>query len=121
MKENREGTHEHYTTTARHFCPDSEAYTGADSLLTAQREGWQIVGRMIYREDVLLRGSRFCTVYYFRLQRGSKYMTMPIICNPYIQRMIRQYHLQVMPHSRQQQSYDPDDTVIVPGLRRARA
>ncbi len=112
-KSNREGTHEQYTTTDRHFCPKSEAYTGADSLLTAQRRGWKMVGRLVYREDILLRGSRFRTVYYFRLRRGYATLTMPILSNPYVLYIIRQERLEVLPYSRLQSAY-LDDTIIIP-------
>lgn len=99
MKANREGTHEHYTVTDRHFCPQSEAYTGGDSLLTAQRQGWQLVGRVVYRHDMLLRGSRFRTVYYFRLRRNQEVMVMPILHNPFVLHLIQQQRLSVLPYT----------------------
>ncbi len=96
---NPEGTHERYTVTDRHYCPYSESYTGADSLLTAQRNGWRMVG-LAYREDILLRGSRHTALYYFKLQRGTDVMVMPILSNPFVMRMLKQYNVRVLPYSR---------------------
>lgn len=72
-----------------------------------------MVGRLVYREDILLRGSRFRTVYYFRLRRGYATLTMPILSNPYVLYIIRQERLEVLPYSRLQSAY-LDDTIIIP-------
>ena len=120
MKNNQKETYEQYTATDRHFCPLSESYTGGDSLLTAQRCGWQIMGQVVYRKDILLRGSRFRTMYYFRLRRGSESLTMPILSNPFVLRLIRQQSIQVLPYSRLHSAY-LDDTIILLEQLRAHA
>jgi hypothetical protein len=116
---NPEGTHERYTMTDRHYCPYSESYTGADSLLTAQRNGWRLVG-LAYREDILLRGSRHTAVYYFKLQRGSEQMVMPILSNPFVMRMVRQYNIHVLPYSRTHKDA-AEETVEAPQVLYAHA
>lgn len=84
---NPKGMHERFTDTNRHFSPDSERYTGADSLLTAQRYDWRLVN-IVYEEYVLMRGGRFTSLYYFKLVRDTEKMIMPILSNPFILRML---------------------------------
>lgn len=73
--------------THRHFAPDSETYTGADSLLTAQNEGWCLLN-IVYQRQIRLNGGRFTTVYYFKLLRESEMMIMPILANPFIEGLL---------------------------------
>lgn len=110
---NPEGTHEKYTQTDRHWCPQSEkTYTGADSLLTAQRNGWRLLG-IAYRQDILLRGSRYTTLYYFKLFKDGKRVIMPVLSNPFVARMVKQQRIRVesLP---QQQAESLDETVEAP-------
>ncbi len=116
---NPEGTHERYTSTDRHYCPYSESYTGADSLLTAQRNGWRLVG-LAYREDILLRGSRHTALYYFKLQRDNEQMVMPILSNPFVMRMVRHYNIRLLPYSRTRSTIT-EETVEAPVVEFAHA
>ncbi|MEM9951363.1 MAG: hypothetical protein AAF846_07180 [Chloroflexota bacterium] len=84
---NPQGTHDKYTEVDRHFDPKSEVYTGADSLITAQRNGWKLVN-IAYEERVTMRSGRYATLYYFKLTRSDNKMIMPIIANPFIERML---------------------------------
>lgn len=97
---NPEGTHRTYTETDRHYHPRSERYTGADSLLTAQRNGWHIVD-VAYREDFLLRGGRVTTVYHFKLVRYGETMLMPIVNNPFVTKMLHRHRIAVRPYPSQ--------------------
>ena len=93
-----DGTHEPYTRTNRHWCAKSETYyTGADSLLTAQRMGWQLTD-IIYYEDVRFAGNRFTTVYHVVLRRNQERRVMPVLCNPFMQRLVEQPHIQLYPY-----------------------
>jgi hypothetical protein len=85
----------YFTETPRHWCPHSEKYTGADSLITALRNGWAL-SRLVYREDVYHGGSRHTAVYYFELKRDTAMVTMPIICTPFIVRFIAHLNLKVL-------------------------
>lgn len=100
------GSHEHYTSTDRHYCPKTETYTGADSLLTAQRNGWHLVG-VAYRETIIFGGGRHTCIYHFELHRLGETLMMPIVENPYVGRLIEQYHMDIL-----EASYDmPRSTV----------
>lgn len=91
-----EGTHEYFTRTKRHWSARSEAYTGADSLLTAQRLGWQVQG-LAYREQFMLSGGRHTTLYHVKLVRGTKNIFMPIVDNPFLQRIFVHYDVKIVP------------------------
>jgi len=86
---NPEGNHEKYTNTDRHWCPLSERYTGADSLLAAQRNGWRVL-QIVYEETIILRGGRSTSIYYFMLIQNSQRIVMPVLNNPFVQRMLAQ-------------------------------
>jgi len=90
-------THDYYTRKPRHYCPRSEAFTGADSLISKLRQGWTPSGR-IYEHKVLFKGSRFTTVYYFELRRDGDMLTMPVVSNPYVQRLVHEMRLQIVRH-----------------------
>ena len=90
------GTHEYYTKHDQHFCPKSETFTGADSLITAQRNGWQMVG-LAYREDVLLSGGRHTTVYHFELHKHGETIVMPVVSNPFVVRILRSRQIDILP------------------------
>lgn len=90
-----EGTYEYYTKYGQHFCAKSETYTGADSLITAQRNGWRIAG-FVYREDIFLSGSRHTTLYHFELHKASEMLIMPVVANPFVERLLRKRQLRVL-------------------------
>jgi len=94
----RDGWHEKYTETPRHWCPKTEPFTGGDSLLTALAEGWQVMDHAVYREVIMIRRSRHTTVYYFNLYRNAQTRTMAVIANPFVQRFLRNHHYRVRPY-----------------------
>lgn len=91
-----EGTHEHFTRDNRHWCPQSEAYAGADHLLSAQRLGWRLLG-LAYCEPVLLPSGRRTTLYHFKLVRKDAVVIMPIVDNPFVQRLLLSHSIAVVP------------------------
>lgn len=91
---NPQGMHEYYTDTDRHWHAGSESYTGGDSLLTALRNGWQLL-TLAYEQQVDLRGGRCVTVIHFQLVNGSKRMVMPVVENPFIARLLRERRIMV--------------------------
>lgn len=90
-----EGVHEFYTKHDQHFCPKSEAYTGADSLVTAQRNGWKLVG-LAYREEIMLSGGRHTTLYYFELHKQGETFVMPVLSNPFVMRLMKSKQIRVL-------------------------
>ena len=94
---NREGAYEHYMDDNRHWCPRSEQYTGADSLISALRRGWVMTGS-VYREDIFLRGNRHTTVFHFELRDGDTLHVMSVISNPFLMRFLQNRRLQILMH-----------------------
>lgn len=72
----------------RHWHPDSEPYTGGDSLATALADGWQLTALpryQVYRFD----SRRHVHLYFFELERLGEHRTMPVLANPFVERLIR--------------------------------
>jgi len=107
------GTHEHYTRTHRHWCPRSEAYTGADSLLSAQRQGWRLLG-LAYQEKVMLGAGRYTNLYHFKLAREGEVVLMPVINNPFVQRLLKTHNIAIVPII--EAEFDEATTEIVTSL-----
>jgi hypothetical protein len=84
-----------YTDTPRHWSPGCEQYTGADSLITALRNGWAVC-RLVFRQDVMHGGYRRTSVYFFELKHDTRVVTMPVISTPFIVRFIAAHHLRVI-------------------------
>lgn len=73
----------------RHWSPLSEKFTGADSLITALYQGWQIVDCRI--EKLYGDISQGVAVYLFTLLLQDDCMVMPVIGNPYVERLAVQF------------------------------
>jgi len=84
-----------FTNRPRHWSPMCEAYTGADSLITALRNGWR-VRPTVYRQDVLHGGSRRTSIYTFTLQFGTEVRNMAVICTPFIVRFLAEQRFMVL-------------------------
>jgi hypothetical protein len=88
--------HADYPDIRRYWSETSQHYAGGDHLLTAFQRDWQIPDT-VYEEVHWLGGSRPIKVYYFELSCGDARMTMPVISNPFVRRMIRYMKLKVLP------------------------
>lgn len=85
-----------YRRTTRHWHPGSEKWAGADCLLTAMDNGWQ-VDSTVYCQEFWRPGARLITVYHFELSKGDQRLDMPVITNPYARRLIRRMKNNVQP------------------------
>lgn len=81
--------HVQYFSFAKHWCHRSEKFAGVDALLTAIDQKWS-VGEVVYLEEHWHAGSRRVAIYHFSLKRGSETMTMPVIDNPMLGRLLLQ-------------------------------
>ncbi|MEQ8673887.1 MAG: hypothetical protein RLP44_12810 [Aggregatilineales bacterium] len=72
----------------RHWCAQSETFTGADSLITALDRGWRIVDYTI--DDTQKCYTQPIAIYVFTLRIEQTVVTMRIINNPYIARLANQ-------------------------------
>jgi hypothetical protein len=94
--------------TYRHWHAQSEKYAGGDSLATALYLGWTL-GEAVQLEERWYAGTRRVAVYYFDLTRGEDHMTMPVIGNPYVDQLIAQSKLNVVPFGDYQRSKNEID------------
>lgn len=94
---------QYFEVTSQHWHPTSEQFAGADNLITAVNEGWE------FDETVILRphwyaGQRRVDVFYFTLTRNDEQMTMPVINNPYVERLIATHHIKVVEKDQKESS-----------------
>ena len=113
---NPKGNHGKYTQTDRHFCPKSEIYTGADSLVTAQRNGWRLIN-IVYEDQIEMRGGRYTSLYYFKLVRHGAKMIMPILATPFIERMLLHRKMLLLPFPNRTTNDIRDQTVEMAAVR----
>lgn len=81
-----------------HWSPESQTYTTADVLLQYLRDAWTL-RRNVVVETFGCSSYRRVSVYHFVLQKGSRRIELPIIENPIVQRLMRQYELAVLEES----------------------
>ena len=84
-----------YLEVYHHWHPDSEEYAGADCLMTALYNGW-MVNKVVQAEQLWLPTARSVNVYTFELRRLGQSMIMPVIANPYVERLIRNAALDLL-------------------------
>lgn len=87
LQPNAKNFHVQYFDVNRHWSPRSEKFAGADSLITAMNRGWA-VSEDVVRHEHWHAGVRCVSVYHFTLRRDDTEITMPIIENPYVTRLL---------------------------------
>jgi hypothetical protein len=85
--QNLSNFHYAYSHLIRHWHAESEKYAGGDALFTALDNGWAIEESVMYEEH-WSNGAQCVVVFYFQLKRGGEAMTMPVITNPFVRRML---------------------------------
>jgi hypothetical protein len=88
--------HYAYVDFLRHWHADSERFTGGDALYTAIHNGW-LVNKIVGFEERWKVGARGTPIYYFELSRSGETVTMPVIGNPYVRRVIRTLQAELVP------------------------
>ena len=79
----------------RHWHPKSEHFAGGDSLATALIRGW-VLKEPIVVDVYWCAGARQVKVYHCDLVRNDEHMHMPVLDNPYIDRLIQHMELSVI-------------------------
>ena len=85
----------HTSDLTCHWCPQSQRYAGGDALLTYLNNGWEIQGN-IYCEEYWHGGSRRILIYYFVLARQGECVTMRVLTNPLVDRLLDKLGLRVL-------------------------
>ena len=89
-------SHRHSTDMSRHWCPQSQRYAGGDALLTYLHNGWQMKDD-VYYEEYWQGGARRVVIYYFALVNNGHWVTMGVIHNPFVERLMHEMALKVIP------------------------
>lgn len=79
--------HTEYLEVTQHWHNLSEKYAGGDALLTRLYDGWEIC-ETVWREDHWFAGMRAVTIYHFEIKRGDDREILPVVNNPYVNRLI---------------------------------
>jgi hypothetical protein len=80
----------------RHWDGVSEKYAGGDSLLTALYTGWKLP-EVVFVERHWHAGSRRVNVYHFKLTCDGDSLTMPVIGNPFVTRLLMEHNIRLIP------------------------
>lgn len=80
-----------YIDPPRHWCQQCQPYAGVDALLSFLDGGWTIVDE-IGRDEHWLGGTRRILVYYFILANRDDVITMPVLCNPVLDRLLAELY-----------------------------
>jgi hypothetical protein len=83
------------TDELRHWCPVSEKFASGDALVSALNQGWAVEG-VVFREDHWAAGVRRVPIYHIKLVRDEACMTMIIVMNPFVQRLVHNMGVQVV-------------------------
>ena len=84
---NAKNFHVQYPDVNRHWSPRSEDFAGADCLVTAMMRGWELGYRVVH-ETHMHGGARMVNIYRFQLRKGERQITMPVLENPYVTRLL---------------------------------
>jgi hypothetical protein len=79
---------------SHHWSPLSQCYAGVDTLLGRLDTGWKIQGDIDFDEHHFGE-SRHVIVYHFVLSRRDKRVTMHVLHNPVLERLLAHYHKKI--------------------------
>jgi hypothetical protein len=85
---------QYFDVTSQHWNPSSARFAGADNLLTAMDQGWEI--SECVQVTHWYAGMRSVRIYEFQLHRGDEKMMMPVIDNPYVERFVIEEEIQMV-------------------------
>lgn len=81
-----------------HWCPLSQRYAGVDALLSHLDNGWKIWGDISF-DEYCFGASRRTLVYHFVLTRQDNRVTMHVLHNPVLDRLLTQPGKQIFSSS----------------------
>lgn len=88
--------HVEYLDVVRHWSPISEKYAGGDALITLLHEGW-LLNEIVFYEEFWHAGSRLVVIYHTTVVRDGEEMQVPVLSNPYVDRLMMTLPVQVRP------------------------
>ncbi len=79
----------------RHWHAHSEKFAGGDALATLLLTGW-LMRDAVFVDTYWLSGSRQVHVYHFELIRDDESVSIPVIGNPYVERLVVLHQVKVV-------------------------
>ena len=95
-QQNLANFHYAYSHLIRHWHAGSESFAGGDALFTALDNGWEVNETVLYEEH-WIAGAQCVVVFHFQLTLGHERMTMPVIINPFVQRILPELNVKLVP------------------------
>lgn len=80
--------HDEYLDVTQHWSEKSEPYAGGDALVTLLSLGWELQ-QDVDVEERYFAGLRSVSVYHLYLKRDGETMHVPVLRNPYVNRILR--------------------------------
>ena len=80
--------HDEYLDVTQHWSEKSEPYAGGDALVTLLSRGWKLK-KEVNVEERYFAGLRSVSVYHLNLERNGETMHLPVLRNPYVNRILR--------------------------------
>ncbi len=81
-----------------HWSSESQSYASGDILINYLRNGWT-PAHSVMMQTFHFGGYRHVHVFRFRLTQGDQTLTIPVIANPIIDRLIRDCQMDCIPMS----------------------
>jgi hypothetical protein len=82
----------------RHWSPESQSYASGDILMNFLRSGW-VPEHLVAVETFYFSDCRHVNVFRFRLTKGEQTLTIPVVANPIIRRLIKECRIDCFPIS----------------------
>lgn len=79
----------------RHWHAPSEHFASGDCLATLLLTGWTMKNA-VFMDTYWLAGTRQVHVYHFEVMNGETSVSIPVLGNPYVDRLIQQHDLMVV-------------------------
>lgn len=79
----------------QHWHPQSQKYAGGDQLATLLYFGWQLKS-VVFVQRFGQPGGRQVSVYHFELTRDRESVSMPVVGNPFVRRLIVEQGLRLV-------------------------
>lgn len=96
-----QNAHFEYLDVTRHWSVISENYAGGDALVTRLTHGWQIK-EPVFVEQYWHAGVRLVTIYHCELERDGETEVMPVLSNPYVDRLLSSLPVHIRPLAEKQ-------------------
>ena len=104
----------------RHWSPESELYAPADVLFQYLWQGWRLKN-LVAVEVVYYGGYRRSVIHYFTIEKGNRFIEIPIVATPPVLRLVEELELTTVYAWTAQPTFTRQDRRRYPWHRRSDA